>query len=79
MLFLTHSQTGLEKGKGNKMYTVKLTAKQLDALYIAIECHRASYAEYTEEELRWYGINPIFSSLRQVEAKLDNATEKAGN
>jgi hypothetical protein len=60
------------------MYKVELTAGQLDALFVAIQTHRNSFDDYTKEELAEYGINSTLSKLRQVEAKLENATTKAG-
>ena len=61
------------------MYKLELTAGQLDALFIAIQTHRNSFDDYTDEELTEYRIKSTLSKLRQVEAKLDNATAKAGN
>jgi hypothetical protein len=57
-------------------YTIKLTEKQIDAIYSAINIHSLSYEGYTEEELVDYGVKKALLSLRQVEAKLDKATER---
>jgi hypothetical protein len=60
-------------------YELKLTAKQLSALFVAIESYQESLYGYTQEELEDYGINKNLSALRQVETKLDKLKEKAGN
>ena len=78
MIPLTHSQTAT-KGKGNTMYKLELTAKQLEAMYYAITIHRGSYDGWTDEELKELDIKRELLALRQVEAKLDKATAKAGN
>ncbi len=60
------------------MYKLELTAKQVEAMYYAITVHAGSYDGWSDEELRELDIKRELLALRQVEAKLDKATEKAG-
>ena len=69
------SRSSLQTETRQQMHTIKLTDKQIDAIYSAINIFRGSYDGVSEEEMRDWGINPIMATLRQVEAKLDNATE----
>lgn len=61
------------------MYKLELTARQLEAMYYAITVHRGSYDGWPDEDLKDMDIKRELLALRQVEAKLDKATAKAGN
>jgi hypothetical protein len=53
--------------------TIKLTDKQIDAIYSAIRIYEGSYDGTSQEELRDWGVAKEMLSLRQIEAKLDKA------
>jgi hypothetical protein len=57
----------------SERYTIKLTAKQIDAIYSAIRIYDGSYAGVSKEELRDWGVTKEMLSLRQIETKLDKA------
>jgi len=57
----------------SEWYTVKLTAKQIDAIYSAIRIYEGSYDGISQEELRDWGVAKEMLSLRQIETKLDKA------
>ena len=57
----------------SERYTIKLTAKQIDAIYSAIRIYEGSYAGTSQEELRDWGVAKEMLSLRQIETKLDKA------
>jgi hypothetical protein len=66
----------------SKNYSIKLTARQVEALYQAIRIHEGSYDGVSQEELRDWGVKSELTSLRQVQAKLDATidatTERVG-
>jgi hypothetical protein len=57
----------------SERYTIKLTAKQIDAIYSAITIYEGSYDGISQEELRDWGVTKVMLSLRQIETKLDKA------
>ena len=57
----------------SERYTIKLTAKQIDAIYSAIRIYEGSYDGVSQEELRDWGVTREMLSLRQIETKLDKA------
>ena len=69
------SRSSLQTGTRQQMHTIKLTDKQIDAIYSAINIYRGSYDGVSEEEMRDWGVTATWASLDQVEAKLDKATE----
>ena len=60
-------------------YTLKLTAKEAEAMFAAISLHRASYQGFTPEEIKEWEVGGELAALKRIETKLDNITEKAGN
>jgi hypothetical protein len=56
--------------------TIKLTEKQIDAIYSAINIYEGSYCGTSQEELRDWGVAKELLSLRQVIAKLDATFER---
>ncbi len=79
MLYFIYGRQPERKGKMNYgTYELKLTTKQIQALFVAIESYQESTYAYTDEELADYGITKNLSALRQVETKLDKLAEKAG-
>jgi hypothetical protein len=56
--------------------TIKLTEKQIDAIYSAINIYEGSYSGTSKEELRDWGVAKELLSLRQVIAKLDATFER---
>jgi hypothetical protein len=57
-------------------YTIKLTARQVDALYQAIRIFEGSYSDYSDEDLKDFDVKRELLSLRQIEAKLDKSEPK---
>jgi hypothetical protein len=57
----------------SERYTIKLTGKQIDAIYSAIRIYEGSYDGTSQEELRDWGVAKEMLSLRQIETKLDKA------
>lgn len=55
----------------SKNYSIKLTARQVDALYQAIRIFEGSYSDYSDADLKDFDVKRELLSLRQVEAKLD--------
>jgi hypothetical protein len=55
---------------------VELTENQILAILSAIEIHEGSYADFTKDELREWGVNRELLALRQVVAKLDATAER---
>jgi len=60
----------------SERYTIKLTGRQIDALYQAIRIFEGSYSDYTDAELKDFDVKRELLSLRQIEAKLDATVEK---
>ena len=61
------------------MYKVELTARQLEAIESAIFTHSASFDGFSDAELTEWDVKRTLLSLRQVQTKIDNILEKAGN
>jgi hypothetical protein len=51
--------------------SIKLTDKQIEALYAAIRIHSGSYDGWSDAELSEFDVKRELLALRQVEAKLD--------
>ena len=60
----------------SERYTIKLTARQVDALYQAIRIFEGSYSDYSDEDLKFFDVKRELLSLRQIEAKLDKSEPK---
>jgi hypothetical protein len=58
------------------MYKLELTAKQLEALEMAIYVHSASYQGYSDEELTEFDVKRELLALKQVQAKIDKVAER---
>lgn len=56
--------------------TIKLTEKQIEALYAAINIHEGSYADWSDAELTEFDVKRELLALRQVIAKLDATAER---
>lgn len=59
--------------------TLKLTEKQVEALYSAITIHSGSYDGWSDAELTEMDVKRELLSLRQVEQKLDTAVSQRSN
>jgi len=58
--------------------SIKLTDKQIEALYAAIRIHAGSYDGWTDSELSEFDIKRELLALKQVEAKLDEISVIVG-
>lgn len=59
--------------------SIKLTDKQIEALYAAIRVHAGSYADWSDSELTEFDVKRELLALRQVEAKLDEISVIIGD
>lgn len=58
--------------------SIKLTDKQIEALYAAIRVHSGSYDGWSDSELSEFDIKRELLALKQVEAKLDEVSVIVG-